>query len=145
MSIDITISEASRLAGVSRQTIYNQINSGELSRNVKKRIELSELLRVYPDISLHKEDVEEKNKNVKDEVSNGVFEVDTSILMAEINLLKKEVEIFEKIVVEKDAQINMLTRQIDKIMSMHEKLQALALPDYSNRKTGSWWAKLWGK
>ena len=48
----ITISEASRLAAVSRQTIYNLIDKGELSRSVTKMIDLSELIRVYPNISI---------------------------------------------------------------------------------------------
>ncbi len=139
MKKDISISEAARLSGVSRQTIYNQIDSGELSRNVKKRIDISELLRVYPDISLDITEVTPKNKSVQNEVSSGVLGVDTSALQVEIKYLKKEVESLENIIKSKNEQIDTLTKQVDKLMSMNEKLQVYALPDPKNKKTWQFW------
>lgn len=104
MAKDITISEASRLAGVSRQTLYNQIDKGELSRNNDKRIDLSEFLRVYPNakIDTPTEDNRsvKKQKSVKDEVSNRVL-VETnkngeSVKDVEIKYLKQQLEQLSK-------------------------------------------------
>lgn len=44
----LTISEASALIGVSRQTIYRKLHDGTLSRDSDKRVDLSELMRVFP-------------------------------------------------------------------------------------------------
>jgi len=56
----LSITEAANLAGVSRNTMYSKIKKGILSKSKDSKgrayIELSELLRVYPDAS-NKEDV----------------------------------------------------------------------------------------
>lgn len=104
MAKDITIKEAARLAGVSRQTIYNKIDKGELSRNNDKRIDLSEFLRVYPDAKIDTPTEDNKNvqkqKSVKNEVSNRVL-VDTnknieSVKDIEIKYLKQQLEIMSR-------------------------------------------------
>ena len=45
----VSISDAARLAGVSRQTLYDRINSGTLSRT-PEGIDVAELARVYPEL-----------------------------------------------------------------------------------------------
>ena len=60
----VTITKAAKMAGVSRNTIYNDIDSGVLSftsnaRN-KKLIDVSELARVYENVEF--EDEQPKNK-----------------------------------------------------------------------------------
>lgn len=47
----VTVTEAANLAGVSRGTIYNKIQDGELSK-ARKGIDTAELLRVFGEISL---------------------------------------------------------------------------------------------
>lgn len=61
----LTIKKSCELAGVSRPTLYKYINSGKLSivKDGKiSYIDLSELIRVFPDISLQ----EESKNSVKD-------------------------------------------------------------------------------
>jgi len=48
----LSVTDASRKAGVSRQTIYEQISRGELKRT-SAGIELIELMQVYPDLANH--------------------------------------------------------------------------------------------
>lgn len=52
----ISISEAARLAGKNRTTLYKYINKGKLSVvasvNGMKKIDISELLRVFPDCKI---------------------------------------------------------------------------------------------
>ena len=45
----LSVTDASRMAGVSRQTMYDKIKSGELDRT-PNGIELQELIRVYPNL-----------------------------------------------------------------------------------------------
>jgi len=46
----LSVTDASRKAGVSRQTIYEQISRGEINRT-PDGIDLSELMRVYPNLA----------------------------------------------------------------------------------------------
>ena len=70
----ITITEASKLAGISRTALYKTyINKGILNvirDNKDVHIELSELLRVFPNVNLHvnkNTDVDIVNDNLKHE------------------------------------------------------------------------------
>jgi len=45
--VNISVSEASKRWGVSRTTIYKKIDDGELSRNSDKKIDTTEMLRVF--------------------------------------------------------------------------------------------------
>ena len=60
----LTIVQAAELAGVSRPTLYKYINDGTLSvvkDGKSKYIELSELLRVFPNASLQSNEQQEVN------------------------------------------------------------------------------------
>jgi len=46
----VTVTRAASLAGVSRNTIYRKIDNGKLSRQANGLIQVSELLRVYPNL-----------------------------------------------------------------------------------------------
>ena len=45
--MNISVTKAAKEWGVSRTTIYQKINDGELSRNADKKIDTSEMLRVF--------------------------------------------------------------------------------------------------
>lgn len=45
--MDISVTKAAKEWGVSRTTIYEKINNGELSRTSEKKIDASEMLRVF--------------------------------------------------------------------------------------------------
>ncbi|MGP5549020.1 plasmid replication DNA-binding protein [Psychrobacter alimentarius] len=45
--MNISVTKAAKEWGVSRTTIYQKINDGELSRTVDKKIDVSEMLRVF--------------------------------------------------------------------------------------------------
>ncbi len=46
----LSTSAAARVAGVSRTTIYDKIESGELTRNASKQIDTTELIRVFGEL-----------------------------------------------------------------------------------------------
>lgn len=52
--MNISVTEAAREWGVSRTTIYQKVNDGELSRNSDKKIDPSEMLRVFGEPVLKK-------------------------------------------------------------------------------------------
>ncbi|MGP5706550.1 plasmid replication DNA-binding protein [Psychrobacter namhaensis] len=45
--MNISVTKAAKEWGVSRTTIYQKVNDGELSRNADKKIDVSEMLRVF--------------------------------------------------------------------------------------------------
>jgi predicted transcriptional regulator len=45
--MNISVTKAAKEWGVSRTTIYQKVNNGELSRTVDKKIDVSEMLRVF--------------------------------------------------------------------------------------------------
>lgn len=45
--MNISVTEAAKEWGVSRTTIYQKVNDGELSRTADKKIDVSEMLRVF--------------------------------------------------------------------------------------------------
>jgi|GEM_PF-1790301 len=51
----LTVSEAAKAAGVARSTLYRAIEAGELSRSTDKKIDTSELLRVYGELHVVEE------------------------------------------------------------------------------------------
>ena len=45
--MNISVTKAAKEWGVSRTTIYQKVNDGELSRNADKKIDVTEMLRVF--------------------------------------------------------------------------------------------------
>ncbi|WP_227678803.1 helix-turn-helix domain-containing protein [Psychrobacter faecalis] len=45
--MNISLTKAAKEWGVSRTTIYQKVNDGELSRTADKKIDVSEMLRVF--------------------------------------------------------------------------------------------------
>ena len=45
--MNISVTKAAKEWGVSRTTIYQKVNDGELSRTADKKIDVSEMLRVF--------------------------------------------------------------------------------------------------
>lgn len=127
----LTVKELSELVGVSQQTIYKKIKAGQLSRGSDKKIQFAEILRVFPDFNPKKE-VEENIKHHSTDIKN----VEIDALVITIKTLEKQLEA-------KDEQIFNLNKQVEKLLEMNNHLQTNALPDYSGKKTGSWW-RFWG-
>tara|TARA_R100000935_G_scaffold11229_1_gene22586 strand:- start:86 stop:283 length:198 start_codon:yes stop_codon:yes gene_type:complete len=45
--MNISVTKAAKEWGVSRTTIYQKVNDGELSRTADKKIDIAEMLRVF--------------------------------------------------------------------------------------------------
>lgn len=118
-----TVTEAAKLAGVTRRTIYRHIKSGRLSAVVtdgdSTLIETSELLRVYGALS----------QPEPDEVSIGSQDVKPEYV---IRLLDEMSQL--------RGQVELLT---NKVSELQEQL-ALPSPEPSKLSFGSWLKQRWG-
>ena len=130
----VSISEAARLASVSRPTIYKLIKSGELSYtsvvkhgNSVKTIDVSELIRVFGALDVVSES---KNNNVKsDDLSTPV----NSDLQHRVALLQAENTGLKDAVNARDEHISSLRQA----MQLLEHKQSVSDPQ--NVPAKSWW------
>lgn len=134
----VSISEAARLASVSRPTIYKLIKSGELSYtsvvkhgNSVKTIDVSELIRVFGALDLVSES---KNNNVKsDDLSTPVNSDFLQDLQHRVALLQAENTGLKDAVNARDEHISSLRQA----MQLLEHKQSVSDPQ--NVPAKSWW------
>jgi len=91
----ITITDASRRAGVQRSTLYRKAKAGEISvtksSDGKNRIEMSELLRVYPDAAQgNAPPVNGAQQRSKQQMQQGGNGAENNALRREITLLHEQ-------------------------------------------------------
>ncbi len=107
----VTISEAARLAGISRTQLYRGfINKGKLSvikENNKVAIDVSELLRVFPNATIEEQLPQQKVAERNSENTVGQAEV--------VTLLKDQLKKAEAQLAEAQERENWLKQQIDEL------------------------------
>jgi predicted DNA-binding protein YlxM (UPF0122 family) len=81
----LTVLELSKLYNINRQTIYNNINKGILSKNSDNKIDLAEAIRVFGE-PIRKQDVKEP---VKVDSPNSA---EVLLLKQQIDMLKNQLE-----------------------------------------------------
>ena len=80
----LSVLELSKLYNINRQTIYNHINKGILSKNSDNKIDFSEAIRVFGEPS--------KKSNVKDPVKiDSPNSAEVLLLRQQIDMLKNQV------------------------------------------------------
>ncbi|EML3987739.1 TPA: helix-turn-helix domain-containing protein [Klebsiella pneumoniae] len=104
-----TVTEAAKLAGVTRRTIYRYIKQGKLSAVVTgsdaTQIETSELLRVFGSLSQEKEP----------QVSTGSHQEEPEYvtrLMAEMSQLREMIQGQQQLLLEDKLEVNRLREQM---------------------------------
>ncbi|MBE2174201.1 MULTISPECIES: plasmid replication DNA-binding protein [Acinetobacter] len=81
----LSVVELSKLYGINRQTIYNHINKGILSKNSDNKIDLSEAIRVFGEPS--------KKQSVKEPVKvDSQNSTENLLLRQQIDILKNQLE-----------------------------------------------------
>ena len=81
----LSVVELSKLYGINRQTIYNHINKGTLSKNSDNKIDLSEAIRVFGEPS--------KKQGVKEPVKvDSQNSTENLLLRQQIDILKNQLE-----------------------------------------------------
>ena len=81
----LTVLELSKLYNINRQTIYNNINKGILSKNSENKIDLAEAIRVFGE-PVKKQDVKE---SVKVDSPNSA---EVLLLRQQIDMLKNQLD-----------------------------------------------------
>ena len=81
----LSVLELSKLYNINRQTIYNQINKGILSKNSDNKIDLAEAIRVFGE-PIRKQDVKE---TVKVDSPNSA---EVLLLRQQIDILKNQLD-----------------------------------------------------
>jgi len=140
----LTISEVSKLVSKSQRTIYRQIDKGILtmSKNFKgqKCIEVSELMRVYPDIKIKDVSIMSKDKSLTTPKSVKEIKTENDLnLQFKIEQLELELKFKEDIIKEKENQINILNKSLDLLEYKNDKKEEKLLD-----KKG-FWGKLFKK
>lgn len=121
----LNMTQAAKLAGISRNTLHTKIKKGIISKSKdskgKPYIELSELLRIYPDASL--------DHDTQD--SNGSVQTGRTITQAEYEELVK-LRVMADMFAQKE---KMLEDQADFYKRQYEETKLL-LEDKSKKKKG---------
>jgi len=134
----ITISETARLTGKNRTTIYKYINSGKLSVvasvDGSKKIDTSEILRVFPDCKI----VEKQQHGDNVTQQHTTQEVDT--LRQEISHLKELMKAQQELLAEKDKRNEDLKQALLLIESKLPSTPETAMPQVV-KKSWQFWKK----
>ena len=81
----LSVIELSKLYGINRQTIYNNINKGILSKNSDNKIDLSEAIRVFGEPA--------KKQDVKEPVKiDSPSSAEVLLLRQQIDMLKNQLD-----------------------------------------------------
>jgi len=81
----LSVLELSKLYNINRQTIYNQINKGVLSKNSDNKIDLAEAIRVFGE-PIRKQDVKEPAK------VDSPNSAEVLLLRQQIDMLKNQLD-----------------------------------------------------
>lgn len=130
----LSIQQAADKAGVTRQTIYKKINDGELSATIdnkgNKQIDVSELLRVYPNLSASDSQAKatiHKQRHVKTSSDTSVLQLELERAQMQLQLKEKELQFAQERIDElRSREAESKGRERD---ALAEKQQLLAIID----------------
>lgn len=130
----LSIQQAADRAGVTRQTIYKKINEGELSSTSdhrgNKQIDVSELLRVYPNLSSSDKPREltvHKQRHVKSLGDNSALQLELERAQMQLQIKDKELQLAQERIDElRSREAESKGRERD---ALTEKQQLLAIID----------------
>ena len=118
--MNISVTKAAKEWGVSRTTIYQKINDGELSRTADKKIDVSEMLRVFGE-PISKKHTERSADTVQSTPLNNQsvqYNTDIEHLLALEKLknehLSQQVSDQKKLIENYQQQIGQLNKTLDK-------------------------------
>ena len=128
----ISVTKAAREWGVSRTTIYQKVNDGELSRTSDKKIDTSEMLRVFGE-PVSKKRTEQSVNTIDNTHSNSQSVQDCSDLKHKLELEKLKNEYLKQQVYDQKGLIENYQKQIDQLQNNLEKANA-SIHDFTQIK-----------
>ena len=124
--MNISVTEAAKEWGVSRTTIYQKVNDGELSRTADKKIDVSEMLRVFGE-PIAKKRSEQSVNPVQSTPLNSQNVQNSTLLEHQLALEKLKNEHLQQQVQEQKQLIANYQDQITHLNTILEKANALSL------------------
>ena len=124
--MEITVSEASKRWGITRQTIYKKIRQGKLSQLQNKKIDVAEMVRVFSEPSV--------NKVTKDTVA-----VDNRLQGEQEARLQEKIRFLEDSL--RQSQEQWLQNQVERLTD-NVKLLEFKKPEKDEKK--GLWGRLFG-
>lgn len=135
----VSISESARLTGKSRKTLHTYISNGKQTKvtdiHGRQKIDTSELIRVFGEITTPKETVTPQCNFLQKITSDTVTTHD-----AEIERLKQEVSFLKELLIEKDKRNDDLKHALLLIESKLPTTPELAAP-VAAKKSWKFWKK----
>ena len=141
--MNISVSEASKRWAVSRTTIYKKIDDGKLSRNSDKKIDTTEMLRVFGNPP-STERTEQNENNVHWTPVNSEAEQENVQLKHQLEMeklknvhLQQQVDHHKQLVENYQKQIDQLGKSLDKANASIQDFAQTKLLEMKNSLSGS--------
>ena len=139
----ISVTKAAKEWGVSRTTIYQKVNDGELSRTAEKKIDTSEMLRVFGE-PVTKKRTEQQVNTSNNTSSNSQNVQDCTALEHQLELEKlKNEHLYQKVSDQKQLiehyqdQIRLLNKTLEKANSSISDFAQIRLLEFKNSEPDS--------
>ncbi len=148
----ISISRAAELTGRNRITLYRAMKSGKLSYTVgphkQKLIDTAELLRVFPDVTLH--DVTTETMNPREISQNPINSTCSDVTPESFTLLQSAFSVLQEQLKDAAERERRLEARIQALERRNDALEQLCLPlgkdaPETNAPRKSWWRRLFGQ
>ena len=121
--MNISVTKASKDWGVSRTTIYQKINNGELSKTADKKIDTSEMLRVFGEPVAEKRTEQSVNTIVSTHSDSQAVQ-DCTVLEHQLELEKLKNEHLQQQVSDQKQLIENYQQQVSQLNKTLEKANA---------------------
>ena len=149
----ISISKAAELTGKNRITLYRAMKSGKLSYSVgphqQKLIDTAELLRVFPDVTLH--DVTAETQKSQEISKNPINSICSDVTSDSYTLLQSAFSMLQEQLKDAAERERRLEARIQALERRNEALEQLCLPigkdvaeTHTDAPRKSWWRRLFG-
>ncbi len=123
LTMNISVTKAAKEWGVSRTTIYQKVNDGELSRTADKKIDTAEMLRVFGE-PVAKKRTEQSLNTTKNTHSNSQAVQNSTALEHQLELEKLKNEHLRQQVSDQKQLIENYQQQIGQLNKTLEKANA---------------------
>lgn len=141
--MNISVTKAAKEWGVSRTTIYQKVNDGELSRTSEKKIDTSEMLRVFGE-PITKKRTEQLKNTSNSTPSNSQAVQDSTVLEHQLELaklknehLQQQVHEQKQLIANYQEQISQLNKTLSKANASIHDLTQVRLLEFKGSNTDS--------
>ena len=148
----ISISKAAEMTGKNRITLYRAMRSGKLSYSLgphkQKQIDTAELLRVFPDVTLH--DVTVVTKKPQENSKNPINSTCSDVTSDSYTLLQSAFSMLQEQLKDAAERERRLEARIQALERRNEALEQRFLPPgdvaetHTDAPRKSWWRRMFG-